>query len=86
VIPFEVHTLSGAERRMLLEMLASERSGEAALYVGEQPVREDTAATLVELWMSEWISSDAVAFTPYGRYVAEALVDRLVDRAEASVC
>jgi hypothetical protein len=76
----EVCTLAPAARRMLLEMLASERSGEAALHVGELFDRDRTALALCELELSRWISIEHVVFTDYGRTVAESLAARLVDR------
>jgi hypothetical protein len=70
---------------MLLEMLASERSGEDALHVGEHFDRDRTAIALCELSMSRWVSLDHVVFTSYGRHVAEALAARLLDRERAFV-
>lgn len=78
----EVHTLAPSARRMLLEMLASERSGEAALHVGELFDRDRTALALSELDMSRWVSVTHVVFTEYGRHVAETLAARLVDREQ----
>jgi hypothetical protein len=82
----EVHTLAPAARRMLLEMLASERSGEEALHVGELFDRDRIALELCALEMSRWVSLDHVVFTEYGRHVAEALAARLVDREHAVSC
>jgi hypothetical protein len=75
----EVHTLSAPERRMLLEMLASERAGELALHVGHYG-RIRVAASLTELAMAEWVADDEVVFTELGRWLAEALAERLVRR------
>jgi hypothetical protein len=75
----EVHTLSAPERRMLLEMLASERAGEVSLHVGHYG-RTRVAAGLVELAMAEWVADDEVVFTDLGHWLAEALAERLVRR------
>jgi sugar/nucleoside kinase (ribokinase family) len=64
---------------MLLEMLASERAGEPALYVGYFG-RDQTASSLIELLMSRWAGADYVTLTDYGRHVAESLAARLVER------
>lgn len=74
----EVVTLAADERRMLLEMLASERAGEDALYVGEQFGRNGTARRLVELRMTRWVARDRIVFTAYGRHLAESLASRLI--------
>jgi hypothetical protein len=75
----EVLTLSAPERRMLLEMLASERAGELSLHV-RQYGRTRVAASLVELAMAEWVADDEVVFTDLGHWLAEALAERLVLR------
>ena len=77
----EVVTLAPDERRMLLEMLASERAGEAALHVGEQHGdlgRHLTARRLVDLRMTRFFAVDRVVFTAYGRHLAESLACRLI--------
>ena len=74
----EVYTLAADERRMLLEMLASERAGEDALHVGEQFGRNLTARRLVDLRMTRWSAQDCVVFTGYGRHLAESLACRLI--------
>lgn len=73
----DVHTLEAQQRRMLLEMLASERSGEAALRVGEWFGRDAIAHQLCRLRMAEWVDDGHVVFTAVGRRVAEALAERL---------
>ena len=73
----EVHTLSAPERRMLLEMLASERAGELALHVGHYG-RDRVARSLVELTMADWIGDDHLVFVPLGRQVAEMLAARII--------
>ena len=75
----EVHTLSAPERRMLLEMLASERAGELALHVAHYG-RGRVAESLAELAMAEWVADNQVVFTELGRWLAEALAERLVYR------
>jgi hypothetical protein len=75
----EVHTLSAPERRMVLEMLASERAGELALHVGYYG-RNRVAQELVELSMADWSDDDEIVFTAFGRWVAEILAERLVRR------
>ena len=77
----QVHTLSAPQRRMLLEMLASERAGEDALYVGPTFGRDRTASSLCRLRMSDWVDAQNILFTYYGRHVAETLATRLVDRS-----
>lgn len=77
----QVHTLSAPQRRMLPEMLASERSGEDALYVGHMLGRDRTASGLCRLRMSDWVDEQNVIFTDFGRHVAETLATRLVDRS-----
>jgi hypothetical protein len=78
----EVVTLAPDERRMLLEMLASERAGEAAVHVGElhggELGRHRTARRLVDLRMTRFIADDRVVFTAYGRHLAESLACRLI--------
>lgn len=71
---------------MLLEMLASERSGEAALHVGEWFGRHAIAQQLCLLRMSEWVDERHVVFTALGRRFAEVLVERLVRPAAAFSC
>lgn len=67
-------------------MLASERAGEEALHVGELFDRDRIAIALCELDMSRWVSLNHVVFTDYGRHVAEALAQRLVDRERLLAC
>jgi hypothetical protein len=76
-----VHILSAPQRRMLLEMLASERAGEDALYVGRTLGRDRTASGLCRLRMTDWVDEQNIIFTDYGRHVAETLATRLVDRS-----
>ncbi len=75
-----MHTLSAPQRRMLLEMLASERSGESALYVGRYFGRDRTASSLCRLRLADWVDEDEIIFTEQGRWLAESLATRLVDR------
>jgi hypothetical protein len=77
--PIEVHVLAPSARRMLLEMLASERAGELAVHVNDLH-RDRTAIALCELDMSRWISLRHLVFTEYGRHVAETLAARLLAR------
>lgn len=81
----EVYALSNAERRLLLEMLASERCGEDSLDVTEL-TRSETADVLCDLRMSRWVSPDSVIFTHYGRAVAETLALRLMNRSDGYSC
>lgn len=81
----EVHTIQPTERRMLLELLASERAGEAALNVSMFG-RDHVASHLCDLHMSQWISADYVTLTEYGRHVAESLAARLVDQQPTFAC
>jgi hypothetical protein len=74
----EVYTLAADERRMLLEMLASERAGEGSLHVGEQFGRHLTARRLVDLRMTRFCARGCVVFTSYGRHLAESLACRLI--------
>lgn len=74
----QFHVLTSAQRRMLLEMLASERSGEEALFVGTHFGREDIADDLCEVDLAAWISPDELVFTNLGHHVAESLARRLV--------
>lgn len=74
----QMHVLSSSQRRMLLEMLASERAGEDALFVGESFGRDEIAEDLCGLELAAWISHDDVVFTDVGRHVAESLARRLV--------
>lgn len=76
----EVHVLSAPERRMLLELLASERSGEPAVRVVHLG-RDEIARSLCALQMTGWVSPTEVVFTEYGRTVAESLAARLIARA-----
>jgi hypothetical protein len=74
----EVYTLAPDERRLLLELLASERSGEESLHVGERFGRNHTARRLEDLRMTRWEARDRIVFTVYGRHVAETLAYRLI--------
>jgi len=69
---------------MLLEMLAGERSGELALYVGPLFDRDITADRLCASEMAVPYGADNLLFTHYGRHVAERLADQLVERVLAS--
>jgi hypothetical protein len=84
-VPMQVHTLAAPERRMLLEMLASERAGEDALHVGPHFGRGGIAQRLCAIDMSEWVDDEHVVFTWVGRCVAEILASHLVpDAADAA--
>jgi len=63
----------------LLEMLASERADEISLHVAHYG-RSRVADSLEELAMAEWVADDEIVFTDLGRWVAEALAERLVRR------
>lgn len=80
-VEMQVHTLSATHRRMLLELLASERSGEDALYVGDAMGRDRTASALCRLRLADWVDARNVIFTDYGRHLAETLATRMVDRS-----
>ncbi len=75
----QVHTLSAPQRRMLLELLASERAGEEVLFVGPMMGRDRTASGLCRLRLCDWVDERNIIFTDYGRHVAENLATRLVD-------
>ncbi|MEX1365009.1 MAG: hypothetical protein AB1Z98_17910 [Nannocystaceae bacterium] len=75
------------QRRMLLEMLVSERSGEDALHVGRHFGRDRTASSLCGLRMSNWVDESHIVFTSYGRQLAEWFAERLVGCvAAAELC
>ncbi len=73
----EVHALDASERRLLLELLASERAGDDALLVTGLG-RDRVAQRLSEHGIVAWVSVDRVMLTDLGLYVAERLADRLV--------
>lgn len=75
-----VHSLSAPQRRMLLEMLVSERAGEHALRVGRYMDREHIANSLCRLLMVDWVTEQEIIFTEQGRTLAEHLADWVVDR------
>ena len=77
----QVHTLSAPQRRMLLEMLASERAGEEELHAGAVLGRDRVASSLCRLRMADWVDDENIVFTDYGRHVAETLATRLIDRS-----
>jgi hypothetical protein len=79
----EVHTLEAAGRRMLLELLASERAGEPSLRVGDRSGRGATAEQLCRLHLMRWVDRAHVVFTDLGRHLAEGLADRLLGPAPA---
>ena len=76
----DVHTLSAPQRRMLLEMLVSERAGESALHVGDYFDRDRTANSLCHMRMARWVAEQGLVFTTIGRLLAKRLAVRLVDR------
>jgi len=80
-----VHQLGAPERCLLAELFAEEGNGEEALHLGRQTQalpshahRYDAARRLCELGLCRLLSVDLVAFTPVGRRVAEAIVERLL--------
>ncbi|MCX4240689.1 hypothetical protein [Paraliomyxa miuraensis] len=75
-----MYVLTAAQRRMLLELLTSERAGEDALFVGHTMGRDRTASGLCRLRLTDWVDEQNIIFTDYGRHVAEAMVTRMVDR------
>lgn len=77
----QVHVLTAAQRRMLLELLTSERAGEDALFVGHTLGRDRTASGLCRMRLSDWVDEENIIFTDYGRHVAETLATRMVDRS-----
>lgn len=77
----KVHSVDARQRRMLLEMLASERAGEDALHVGHYLGRDRTASSLCRLRMADWVDDEQIVFTMLGRHVAESLASRLVSRS-----
>ena len=79
-----VHRMAAPQRRMLLEMLASERSGEDALHIGNLFGRDITADQLVAEGMAQSVGEDHLVFTTLGRHVAEGLASRLVHRQLAA--
>ena len=80
-----VHRMAAPERRMLLEMLASERSGEDALRIGTMFGRDITADRLVAEGLARSVGIDDLVFTELGRHLAEALASRLVHRQMAAL-
>lgn len=82
----EVHTLEPSQRRMLLEMLVGERTGESSLQLGPVFGREVTAEQLCRLRLAVWVTSNQITFTAVGRGVAEVLADRLGRPVAASAC
>lgn len=82
----EVHTIGAPQRRMLLELLASERAGEDALRVGTYPGRALVARTLSTMKMAWWCDQEHVVLTELGRHVAESLAQRLVAAPMPQAC
>ena len=82
----EVFTLEPSQRRMLLEMLVGERTGEPTLQLGPVFGRAATAEQLCRLRLAVWVSSDHITFTVVGRDLAEVLADRLGGPVAASAC
>jgi hypothetical protein len=74
----QLQVITAPQRRMLLEMLASERSGEDALYVGAYFGRDQVADSLCDIEMSAWVGPEELVFTHLGRYIAESLASRLL--------
>ena len=69
---------------MLLEMLASERSGEDALHIGRLFGRDRIADGLCAHGMAHRLDSEHLVFTEYGRHLAELLARRIVGRQFAA--
>lgn len=80
-----VHPLPARQRRMLLEMLASERCGEDGLYIGPLFGRARTAGGLCDAALASRRGGgdDRLVFTAHGRYVAEHLARLIVQRSAA---
>jgi hypothetical protein len=76
----QVYVLTAAQRRMLLELLTSERAEEDALFVGHTMGRDRTASGLCRLRLTDWVDEQNIILTDYGRHVAESMVTRMVDR------
>ncbi|MBL4687871.1 MAG: hypothetical protein JKY37_24995, partial [Nannocystaceae bacterium] len=70
-----VHPLPARQRRMLLEMLAGERSGEDGLHIGPLFGRDRTADGLCDEGLASRRGGDGnpLVFTAHGRHVAERL-------------
>lgn len=81
----QVHSVSAAQRRMLLEMLASERAGEATLNIRNFG-RRAVARGLTEQDMASEAGPDEIVFTTMGRLIAESLAQRIVDRTHRVAC
>ena len=81
----EVHRLAATQRRMLLEMLASERSGEDALHIGQLFGRDRIADGLCEHGMAFRLDSERLVFTELGRHLAELLARQIVGRQFAAL-
>lgn len=65
---------------MLLEMLASERSGEEELHVGEHFGRDLTADSLCDEGLAARFGAADLVFTGFGRHVAEHLAFQILGR------
>jgi hypothetical protein len=74
----EVHILNPSQRRLLLELLASERAGEDVLHVGYFG-RDQVAESLCDLGLFEWVSDVHVGLTEHGRWISESLAARIVE-------
>ncbi|MEM6989193.1 MAG: hypothetical protein AAF721_01810 [Myxococcota bacterium] len=81
-IPF--HRLAARQRRMLLEMLASERCGEDALHIGRFFGRDVTADGLCTQGLAVRLTPEALVFTDFGRHIAERLATEIVLRSRAA--
>lgn len=81
----EVLRLGSRHRQMLLEMLASERSGESAVDFGRLE-RRRVAFELCEMSVARQVGPDHAVLTPLGRHVAERLVARLLGDSLAWAC
>jgi hypothetical protein len=82
----EVHTIAAQERRMLLELLASERAGEEALRVGPYVGRAAVASSLSSMRMACWCDREHLVLTELGRHIAESLAQRLVAAPMPQAC
>lgn len=82
----EVHTIGSPQRRMLLELLASERAGEDALRIGPYHGRAVIARSLSSMKMACWCDPEHVVLTELGRHVAESLAQRLIAAPIPQAC
>lgn len=70
--------LDAPQRRLLLEMLVSERAGEWALFVGHRFGRDTVADALCGLKLCRRVDPEHAVISRLGRQVAQHLASRLV--------